>query len=242
MVNSTEITLSDNRPCVVRRLGIFELDTIQPPDTKPFTYTEKLGGNEITRPYDVIAWDNPPNPPTPEQMAAQPGTVPYYFYFEWSLYWAATYKAKENKEDVKRYCKDVANYILSTCISPEDKGRVVTAEDFRLVWAAALVPQLSLEDLAQSLEYTFRANFDGEAVLTKILDNAGDEDSGGGYNAIRTWEIQAINNSGFTESNWAELPLDERARRVVALKLDDWLAYLTAEKQRKSKKQGVNIG
>ena len=227
---------------MVRRLGIFELDAIRPPDTRPFVYTEKLGGNEITRPFDVSAWDKPPNPPTPEQMAAQPGTVPYYFYFEWQLYWAATYKAKENKEDVKRYCKDVANYILSTCISPEDKGRVVTAEDFCLVWAAALVPQLSLEDLAQSLEHTFRANFDGEAVLTKILDNAGDEDSGGGYNAIRTWEIQAINNSGFTESDWAELPLDERARRVVALKLDDWLAYLTAEKQRKNKKQGVNIG
>jgi hypothetical protein len=241
-MNLIEITLSDGEKCQVRKLGIFELDAIRPPDTRPFVYTEKLGGNEITRPFDVSAWDKPPNPPTPEQMAAQPGTVPYYFYFEWQLYWAATYKAKENKEDVKRYCKDVANYILSTCISPEDKGRVVTAEDFRLVWAAALVPQLSLEDLAQSLEYTFRANFDGEAVLTKILDNAGNEDSGGGYNAIRTWEIQAINNSGFTESEWAELPLDERARRVVALKLDDWLAYLTAEKQRKNKKQGVNIG
>ncbi len=241
-MNLTEITLSDGEKCQVRRLGIFELDAIQPPDTRPFVYTEKLGGNEITRPFDVAAWEKPPAMPTPEQMAAQPGTVPYYHYFEWSLYWAATYKAKENKEDVKRYCKDVAAYILDTCISPEDKKRIVTADDFRLVWAAALVPQLSLEDLAMSLEYTFRANFDGEAVLTKILDNAGDEDSGGGYNAIRTWEIQAINNSGFTETEWAELPLDERARRVVALKLDDWLAYLTAEKQRKTKKQGVNIG
>ena len=227
---------------MVRRLGIFELDAIQPPNTRPFVYTEKIGGNEITRPFDVSAWAEPPKPPTPEQMAAVPGTVPYYYYFEWSLYWAATYRAKENREDVKRYCKDVANYILSTCISPEDKERIVTADDFRLVWSAALVPQLALEDLALSLEYTFRANFDGEAVLTKILDNAGDEDSGGGYNAIRTWEIQAINNSGFKESEWAELPLDERARRVVALKLDDWLAYLTAEKQRKQKKQGVNIG
>jgi hypothetical protein len=223
-------------------LGIFELDTIQPPDTRPFVYTEKIGGNEITRPFDVTAWEKPPIPPTPEQMAAQPGTVPYYFYFEWSLYWAATYKAKQNKEDVKRYCKDVANYILDSCIASEDKGRIVTPDDFRLVWAAALVPQLSLEDLAMSLEYTFRANFDGEAVLTKILNNSADEDSGGGYNAIRTWEIQAINNSGFTESEWAELPLDERARRVVAMKLDDWLAYLTMEKQRKTKKQGVNIG
>ena len=226
---------------MVRRLGIFELDAIRPPDTRPFVYSEKIGGNEITRPFDVAAWEKPPAMPTPEQMAAQPGTVPYYFYFEWSLYWAATYKAKENKADVKRYCKDVANYILQSCIGLEDKERVVTADDFRLVWSAALVPQLNLEDLAMSLEYTFRANFDGEAVLTKILDNASDEDEGGGYNAIRTWEIQAINNSGFTEQDWAELPLSERARRVVALKIDDWLAYLTAEKQRKEKK-GIAIG
>ncbi|MCA9326777.1 hypothetical protein KC976_04240, partial [Candidatus Saccharibacteria bacterium] len=113
----------------------------------------------------------------------------------------------------------------------------VTPEDFRQLWGAALVPQLSLDDLAMSLEYTFRANFDGESVLTKILkDASGDESDGGGYNAIRTWEIQAINQSSFTESEWAELPLDERARRVVAMKLDDWLAYLTAEKQRKEKK------
>ncbi len=226
---------------MVRRLGIFELDAIRPPDTRPFVYSEKIGGNEITRPFDVAAWEKPPAMPTPEQMAAQPGTVPYYFYFEWSLYWAATYKAIENKADVKRYCKDVADYIMTTCISSDDKARIVTGEDFRLVWSAALVPQLSLEDLAMSLEYTFRANFDGEAVLTKILDNAGDEDSGGGYNAIRTWEIQAINNSGFTESDWAELPLDERARRVVAMKVDNWLEYLTAEKARKEKK-GIAIG
>jgi hypothetical protein len=55
-------------------------------------------------------------------MAAQPGTVPYYFYFEWSLYWAATYKAKENKEDVKRYCKDVANYIWILALVQRTKG------------------------------------------------------------------------------------------------------------------------
>ena len=126
---------------------------------------------------------------------------------------------------------------MDTCIAPDDKARVVTPEDFRQLWGAALVPQLSLDDLAMSLEYTFRANFDGESVLIKILkDASGDESDGGGYNAIRTWEIQAINQSSFTESEWAELPLDERARRVVAMKLDDWLAYLTAEKQRKEKK------
>ena len=241
MSNTTEITLSDDRPCVVRRLGIFELDAIQPPDTRPFLYTEKLGQNEITRPFDVEAWSEPPTPPTPEQMAAEPGTVPYYYYFEWSLYWAATYKAKQNKEDVKRYCEDVATYILETCISADDRKRIVTDGDYRLVWSAALVPQLSLEDLSLSLEYTFRANFDGEAVLTKILNGDSEETDGGGYNAIRTWEIQAINNSGFTESDWAELPLDERARRVVALKIDDWLGYLTMEKQRKEKK-GLSVG
>ena len=237
MTLNTDITLSDERPCTVRRLGIFELDAIKPPDTRPFLYTEVVGGNEITRPFDITVWDAPPTPPTPEQMAAEPGTVPYYFYYEWSLYWAAVYKEESNKRDVKRYCQDVAAYIMDTCIAPDDKARIVTPEDFRQLWGAALVPQLSLDDLAMSLEYTFRANFDGESVLTKILkDASGDESDGGGYNAIRTWEIQAINQSSFTESEWAELPLDERARRVVAMKLDDWLAYLTAEKQRKEKK------
>ena len=242
MTNTTEITLSDDRPCVVRRLGIFELDAIQPPDTRPFLYTETLGKNEITRPFDITAWEKPPAPPTPEQMAAKPGTIPYYYYFEWSLYWATTYKAKQNKEDVKRYCQDVAKYILETCISVDDRSRIVTDGDFRLVWSAALVPQITLDDLAMSLEYTFRANFDDEAVLSKILNGDDEDDSGGGYNAIRTWEIQAINNSRFSEAEWAELPLDERARRIVAMKIDDWLGYLASEKQRKNKKVGVGIG
>lgn len=237
---NTEVTLSDERPCVVRRLGIFELDAIKPPNTRPFLYTETVGGNEITRPFDIAVWDSPPTPPTPEQMAAAPGTVPYYFYYEWQLYWAAVYKEQENKRDVKRYCQEVANYIMTTCIASDDKSRIVTPEDFRQLWAAALVPQLSLDDLAMSLEYTFRANFDGESVLKRILDGATDDESGGGYNAIRTWEIQAINQSSFTEAEWAELPLDERARRVVAMKLDEWLAFLTAEKQRKEKK-GVMV-
>ena len=135
---------------MVRRLGIFELDAIRPPDTRPFVYSEKIGGNEITRPFDVAAWEKPPAMPTPEQMAAQPGTVPYYFYFEWSLYWAATYKAIENKADVKRYCKDVADYIMTTCISSDDKARILSlsarrlrSSSLRFVSVSARLPPVS---------------------------------------------------------------------------------------------------
>jgi hypothetical protein len=173
-------------------------------------------------------------------MAAAPGTVPYYYYYEWSLYWAAVYKDRANKEDAKRYCREVADYIMQTCISADDKERIVTPDDYRQLWQCALVPQLTLEDLAMSLEYTFRANFDGEAVLTKILTGGDEDDSGGGYNAIRAWEIQAISKSSFKEDDWAELPLDERARRVCAMKIDDWLTYLTSEKMRKEKK-GIRV-
>ena len=235
MVN-TEVTLSDERPCIVRRLKIFELDKIPPPDTRPFLYSEKIGGKKITRPFDVTAWDEPPRTPTATERAAEPGTVPYFYYYEWQLYYAALYKLEENKQDIERYCKDVAAYIMETCITADDRQRIVSPEDYQAVYYAALVPQLTYEDLEQSLEYTFRANFDGEAVLMKILKEAGEEMDGGNYNALRRWEIQALTQSGFTEDDWADLPLDERARRVCDVKIDDWLAYLTAEKQKKEKK------
>lgn len=230
-----DVTLSDDELCSVRRLGIFELDCIDPPSVRPFTYTVFIGENEITKEYDVSAWEEPPDDPTPEQKAAPEGSVEWFYYFEWALYWGAVYREKEIREDTARYLNEVQQYILNNCIEPEDKDRIITPEDYLKIYHAALAPQLSMDDLQQALYRSFRATFDGENVLKKLLADQEEGIDGARYNSVRSWEIQALNQSGMTEDAWSLLSLEERARRVVAFKLDDWMSYLSIEKQRKEK-------
>jgi len=230
------ITLSDGKECTVKVLGIFELDNIDPPRSRPFIYTIEIGGNKIERAYDVDAWDTPPEITSISPDTYKEGTVDYWSRFEYEMYWAAVYHEEENQRDIERYSYDVRDYILNNCISEIDKSRLITAVDYTAVYYAALVPQISFDDLSDALNKTFRASFNGTDVISKLFE--GDEETGDGasYNAMRTWEIQAINASSLKETEWAELPLQERARRICAMKIDEWMAVLTSKKKEAEKK------
>jgi len=49
--------------------------------------------------------------------------------------------------------------------------------------------------------------------------------------AIRLWELETINAVGWTETAWCRLPLAERARKVCAHKVGDWLSALETERE-----------
>lgn len=49
--------------------------------------------------------------------------------------------------------------------------------------------------------------------------------------AVRLWELQAMKEWGLQESDWAKLPVMERARYVCAVKLPQWLESLDIHKQ-----------
>jgi hypothetical protein len=48
---------------------------------------------------------------------------------------------------------------------------------------------------------------------------------------LRQWELEAINQLGWTEMQWCSLAKDERLRKLCALKLRDWMTALETEKQ-----------
>lgn len=242
MSELTEILLSDGRPCQVRRLRIFELDSIKPPMTRPFLYKVRIGENLIERPYDISAWDTPPEPTDLSAERTKEGSIAWWSWFEYEMYYAAVYQEQRNKEDLERYCIEVRDYIMASCIDIDDHKRIVTTADYTAVYYAALVPQISYEDLEQALENTFRASFDGKAVLAKIFEDAESDEisDGAAYNAIRTWEVQAINASGLTEDDWTLLDIKERARRIVAMKIDEWMSLLSSKK-REAEKKGVMV-
>ena len=47
------IYLSDNLPCEVRRIGIFELDGATPEPLEPFTYKMEVFGKEYEVEFDI---------------------------------------------------------------------------------------------------------------------------------------------------------------------------------------------
>lgn len=46
---------------------------------------------------------------------------------------------------------------------------------------------------------------------------------------VRQWELETINAIGWTEAAWGRLSLAERARKVCAHKLRDWMGALESE-------------
>lgn len=49
--------------------------------------------------------------------------------------------------------------------------------------------------------------------------------------AIRLWELETINELGWTETAWCRLSLAERARKVCAFKIGGWLSALETERE-----------
>ena len=49
--------------------------------------------------------------------------------------------------------------------------------------------------------------------------------------AVRLWELETINELGWTETAWCRLTLAERARKVCAHKVGDWLSSLETERE-----------
>lgn len=218
---------SDNQPISVRRLGLFELDKVKPPDTRRYTVKITLGGREYEQEYDLSAFDDsdrPRKPDTPLEEAIE-NTQPWYDWQEYLRYQAGLLFHHNQLADAWRYLREIRAYILENCIQPEDRARILTAEDWEVVAKAAQVPQLTMVELERTIAYTFQATFEGVSVLKAILSLEDDPDRPDTrLSPLRAWELQAIGQ--FTEAEWAELPLDERARRVVRTKLDDWLAAL----------------
>lgn len=58
----------------------------------------------------------------------------------------------------------------------------------------------------------------------------------GAYAAIRVWENETMIAMKMTESEYASLPYQERARKVCAYKLSNWMRVLEEDKHAKEMK------
>lgn len=225
-----EVTLSDGEPCEVRRLGLFELrENVKPPLSGPYVFTYTLGGQEVEQEFDFDLYPNPPQRPYGSPDGLPEGSPQWFAWRDYELYQAAVHHERAKGRDSERYWQEVALYITGHCI--DDPTRLVEMGDYEKVYHAALAPYLSFHDLETAALYIFRAKFDDLPIFEALRQNESNSD--GEHDPIAVWEVQTMTQAGMTESEWGALPLGERARKVVAARIDGWMNALQWEKDKK---------
>ncbi len=150
------ITLSDNLPCDVRTLQLYELDAIPFNDPGPFLMVDVLAGGETqTREYDLSAWDEPPKKPNVPKEDCEPDSMEAALWLIYDRYQAAVYQHTVRLRAFIERGHSIARYILANCIAEADRKRVVTPEDYHKIYTVAMVREVKMEDIEAVLASTF---------------------------------------------------------------------------------------
>lgn len=228
-----DVVLSDGKECHVETLGYFELDNIPLPRIGVFTYEmEMVTGDKKQVELDISLYEELPKKPAIPEHEAVEGTRVWYEWREYQLVQAALLHGRLRIESAHEYCEQIVKHILSESVSPEDIKRIKTNEDWEKIRWAALVPPLTRDRLADTLRSTFNATYNDDEIF-----DAMDSTSGGlgAYNALRLWENQLANILQLRDMEYAMIDLEERSRRICAMKLNDWLEYLDMSRQRRKR-------
>lgn len=227
----TTVTLSDGQPCVVRRLGIFDLDGEGPEVSGPFRYTMTLlSGKEVEDFYDPGARSIPPVKPDVARDELRDGSPEWYAWLEWETYKAAiAHEYMHRIPSVFEFIKAISGFIATHAISEEDRQRVMTEEDWIKIRSAALVPEVSWEMITAVFRNTFQASYDDMEIeeARKRMTTSGL----GKLDPIREAEIQAMAKFGYrTEDEWADLSIAERTRKIASVLLPKFMEALEIDR------------
>lgn len=222
-----DITLSTGTT-TIRKLSLFELDHLAPDHMGKMTYEIDVLGIKYDVEYDIETIETPPiKPETPEHEIIEKSNE-FYELNEWKLYQSALLHEKRRQELTESYYEKVTRYILSNCI--DDVNLIATEEDWIKVYDSVLVESLTMNHISDALNRTYGAKFEGEPILDAL---EGLSKGAGEYNTIRLWENKLMVSMRLTELEYSLLPIQERARKVCSIFLDDMMSYLEMEKSRK---------
>jgi hypothetical protein len=218
----------------VRALGLFELDAVGPVIPGPYRYSILTFTGQVYEAEYPLPDEPPekPDDPEPEQ-----GSIDWRNLQDYETYQCAVAHEETRAQAVEDWLNNCAAYILEHCI--DDPARLVEPEDYEAVYAAATVPKIRFEDIEAVLAQTFRAEFGGRGVLEALFAL---EPGAGKVNAVALWESQLLNALGLVtseqEAEYSQLPVVDRARKLAAFKLADWLGSLEADRAHKEAKRG----
>ena len=214
-------------------LGLFELDAVGPEIPGPYRYSIlTYTGQVFEEEYQIP--EEPPEKPGVEEP--EPNSLEWRQLQDYETYLCAVAHEEARARAVEDWLNNCSVYILERCI--DDPTRIVEPEDYEAVYAAATVPKLRMQDIEDALAYVFRAEFGGRPILDALFRL---EPGGGKVNAVALWESQLLNALGLVtaedEAEYGQLSVADRARKVAAFKLSDWLGSLEADKAHREAKR-----
>ena len=209
----------------ITRLTLFELDKLTPPNVGLFTYEVTVMGKTYDHEFDYNAFETPPEKPEGDIIEE---SQEWYDLNDYNLYQAALLHEKRRQESTEKYYENVAKYILENCI--EDPSLIVTEKDWIKLYDSVMIEPLTMDVIAQTLHKTYNATFEGLPILDAL---SGLSKGSGEYNTIRLWESKLMVEMNLREIEYSLIPVEERARMVCTIFLDDMMSYLEMEKSRK---------
>lgn len=192
-----------------------------------YTYTvHLLGGGEYEMVYNIqAAIEDPPKKPDKPLEEAEAGYPEFYQWQEWLRFQEAIAHQAKMYEGYADYCEQVSIYIRENCL---EEGLVVEiADDWEIVYNAALCPQVSLDDVKFAMAHNFGARWAGR----ELLDAMGDIEGGlGEYVSTKVWESSLMIKLSETEVAYTERSVKERARMIAALKIPEFFGILETDR------------
>ncbi len=162
-------TLSDGKEIEVRRLKFLELeDRVPNEDPGLYVHTYSVNGYPQEVAYGLQDYEEIPEKPPKPLHEAEPDS---YLEAQWEQYhlYRAVLTHERRRSDIRdEYLVNCAKYILDTCISEEDRQRVLTAEDYQKVFNGALCPEVTEGDIVAVLATTFQGHVEGQAFMEFI--------------------------------------------------------------------------
>lgn len=179
------IVLSDGLPCRVRQLGLFELDGKGREILGPYRYSLLLATGQIVEDeYDIRALTYTPTPPPIPANEVIQNSPEWFQLREYETYRAALAHEKLRIESYEGYAGDIVQYILTNCVSEEDRQRIIEPDDWKKVYRAALVPQLTEEGFRRCLAETFQGYLWQEGDIRGATANSQGQGQGSGFAAV----------------------------------------------------------
>lgn len=77
----------------------------------------------------------------------------------------------------------------------------------------------------------FRASYQGEPILDALRNNI--EGGQGQYLAVTAWELELMLKLQLSEAEYSRIPVGERARKIAAMKINEWIEILESDRHHK---------
>ena len=230
----TEITLpSSGKSITVRRLTVFELDSKVPHEPSgPYTYTVHYHGRDYEEIFDMRQPRKKPEGISMEEAELDEKHPAFYLWREWLRWREALLHYSRQYDDYDAHCKRVREYIISRCVREEDLDLIDTSEDYRVVYHAALCPQVTKGDIERIMRSSFRGEFDGRSDILAVYN---EEVKGGmgSYDWLKVEEALLMRERRETEEAYSQLPVETRAILIAAPLVKRLISDLNMERMRK---------